>query len=606
MNNRDFLSFIHKNICIFDGAMGTEIYARGFFINRCYDELNITNPKLIRSIHQSYVDAGADVIETNTFGANRLKLKQYGLEDKTIEINRQGARTARDVAGETIFVAGSIGPLPQLVEPYGRISHAEAGEIFCEQAQALVDGGVDIILLETFSSLAMIQVAIESIKTALPHIPLIAQMTITEKNVQETGLMIAESLDRSQADIIGFNCSLGPKHMLEVLEIAAPYVSKPISVMPNAGMPQEVDGRNIYLASPDYFGEYAKHFAEAGAGIVGGCCGTNAEFIRQIRHYLGSVRPKQAKPVIHSNEGSSITPAVAMENKSPLAKKISSGEFVKMVEMTPPKGPNADKIIMQAKELKKAGIDAVNLPDGPRALARMSPGYLSVMIQEKAGMEALQHITCRDKNLLGMVSDLLGASAAGIHNLLIITGDSPKMGTGVESSGVFDVDSVGLTHLVKNLNHGVDMNGNYFPEPCSFFHGVGVNPDAIDLKEEIERLEKKVAAGAEFAITQPVFNTEKFLGFLKDTQHISIPIIAGIWPLASVKNAEFMNNEVPGVVIPQSIMQAMYNAKDKEEAKLTGIKIAREILATIKPHISGVAVSMPFGNTWYPLQVLAD
>ena len=604
-----FTEFLKKNLVLFDGAMGTEIYNRGIFINTSYDELNLTRPALIKDIHKKYIDAGADVIETNTFGANRLKLQKHGLEDKVYEINLKGASIAREAAGDDFYVAGSIGPLNVRLEPWGPLSEAEAKEIFLEQAKGLVDGGVDLIILETFSDLHLIQQALQAIK-AHYQIPVIAQMTIGNDGFSLFGTppeLFAHKLMQWGADAAGINCSVGPKPMLDALEKMTGVVNIPISIMPNAGTPVDVEGRNIYLSTADYFAEYTRRFIHAGARIVGGCCGTDPSFIKEMRKAIQSIQPRNIiTKIVEIKTEEKLIQSVPRCDKSNFARKICNGEFVTSVEIVPPRGADPSIPIEQAKLFKEAGIDALNIPDGPRALSRMGAPYLSLMIQQQAGIEVILHYACRDRNLLGMVGDLLGASAAGIKNILLITGDPPKMGTYPDATAVFDVDSIGLTNVVTHLNSGFDLGENPIDKPTAFFTGVGVNPGAIDLDYEIRRFEWKVKAGAEFAITQPVFDNDIFYKFLKRIAHLKIPVIAGVWPLVSIGNAEFMNNEVPGASVPDHIMKRMYATKTKEEARETGIEIARETIRELRRDIAGVQVSMPFGKSKYPLDVLKE
>jgi homocysteine S-methyltransferase len=604
-----FKEFIKDNLVLFDGAIGTELYNKGVFINSCYDELNISRPNLIKEIHEEYVAAGADVIETNTFGANRPKLQKFGLEDKTYEINYQGAKIAREVAGDDIYVAGAIGPLKERLEPWGPLSEDEAREIFLEQAKALADGGVDLFILETFSDLHLIQQAILAVKEAF-DLPIIAQMTIGNDGSSLFGTppeMFASKISQWGADIVGINCSVGPKPMLDALEIMSEVVDIPISIMPNAGTPVNVEGRNIYLSTADYFAEYTRRFIQAGASIVGGCCGTNPTFIKEMRKSIQSIQPRKiVQKQIKVKEENPPVQLIETCNKSAFSKKICEGKFVTTVEIVPPRGADASEPVAQAKQLKEKGVDAINIPDGPRALSRMGASYLSLMIQQQAEIEVILHYACRDRNLLGMVGDLLGAYAAGIKNVLLITGDPPKMGTYPDATAVFDVDSIGLTNVVSYLNSGQDLGGNQIPNPTGFFSGVGVNPGAIDLDYEIRRYEWKVKAGAEYAITQPVFDNELLFNFMKRTEHIKIPLIAGVWPLVSVRNAEFMNHEVPGAKVPEAIMNRMYATKNKDEARETGLEIARDTIREIRNHVAGVQVSMPFGNIKYPLEVLKE
>ena len=604
-----FPEYLKDNLVLFDGAMGTELYNKGVFINTCYDELNISRPKLIKEIHESYVEAGADVIETNTFGANRLKLLKHGLEDKIYKINLAGARLAREAAGDEVYVAGSIGPLNERLEPWGPLAEEEAREIFIEQAKGLIDGGVDLIIFETFSDLHLIQQAILAIKSKF-DIPVIAQMTIGNDGNSLFGTppeLFANKIAQWGADVVGINCSVGPKPMLDAIETMNEVSQVPLSVMPNAGTPTDVDGRNIYLATSEYFAEYTRRFIHSGARIVGGCCGTNPSFIKEMRKAIQAIQPrKRISKHVKVKTEEQFVQAIPTEKKSAFARKICNNEFVCSVEIVPPRGPDATKAIEQAKIFKEAGVDAINIPDGPRALSRMGASYLSLMIQQQAEIEVILHYACRDRNLLGMVGDLLGAYAAGINNILVITGDPPKMGTYPDATAVFDVDSIGLTNVVNYLNTGHDLGGNPLDKPTGFYIGVGVNPGAIDLDYEIKRFEWKVKAGAEYAITQPVFDNELFFNFLKRIEHVKIPIIAGVWPLVSVRNAEFMNNEVPGAAVPDEIMKRMYATKNKEEARELGLEIARETIRELKKEIAGVQVSMPFGNIKYPLELLKE
>lgn len=604
-----FLEFIKNNLVLFDGAMGTQLYNKGVFINSCYDELNLSRPKLIQEIHEDYIEAGADVIETNTFGANRLKLQKHGLEDKVHAINLAGAQIARQAAGEDRYVAGSIGPLPERLEPWGPLSEEEAREIFTEQIEALIEGGADLIIFETFSDLHLMQQAIQSVKDKF-DIPIIAQMTIGNDGNSLFGTppeMFASKMQQWGADVIGINCSVGPKPMLDALEKMSEVTDLPISIMPNAGIPTNVEGRNIYLSTADYFAEYTRRFIQAGAAVIGGCCGTDPTFIREMRKSIQSIQPRNIiKKEIRVIEEERVVQSTPTCEKSSFAKKICDGKFVTSVEIVPPRGANADVAVEQAKVFYESGIDAINIPDGPRALSRMGAPYLSMMIQRYTEMEVILHYACRDRNLLGMVGDLLGAYAAGIKNILLVTGDPPKMGTYPDATAVFDVDSIGLTNVVSYLNSGQDLGGNPIPHPTGFYSGVGVNPGALDLDYEIRRFEWKVKAGAEYAITQPVFDNELLFHFLKKTEHLKIPILAGVWPLVSVRNAEFMNNEVPGAKVPDKIMNRMRATQTKEEAHELGIEIARETIREIRDVIAGVQVSMPFGNMKYPLEVLKE
>lgn len=604
---KNFLEFLEKNIVLFDGGMGTEIYSRGIFINRCYDEINISQPGLIKKIHEDYIAAGSDVIESNTFGANRFKLQAHGLADKLRDINYQGVKIAREAAGEDVYVAGGVGPLGIKIEPFGHVKPSEVKDAFKEQISPMIDAGIDLIIFETFQDLREIRLAIESARE-ICNLPIIAQMTVDEDLATIYGTSVktlTRKLTASGADIVGLNCSVGPKIMLSALEEMVNYTDKPISILPNAGLPQSIDGRNIYLSSDEYLAEYARRFIEAGAKIVGGCCGTTPDHIKSMRKSISSFRPHKKNITIEKVTVHEKGPEpVKAENKSKFARKIVNREFVCSVEMVPPRGINCEKAIQKAKILFEKHIDSINIPDGPRALSRMGAPYLSKVLLDEVGIEPVLHYTARDRNLLGIMSDFLGIHALGIRNMLLITGDPPKMGDFPDATAVFDVDSIGLVSVMNSLNNGMDLGGNLIGAPTEYFIGVGVNPAALDMDKELERFEQKIQAGAEYAITQPVFEQEIFFNFIDKVKQYNIPIIAGVWPLISLRNAEFMNNEVPGATVSDKIMNKMRSAKNKEEAREIGIEIARETIREIYKDVSGIQVSMPFNNVKYPIEVL--
>jgi len=600
-------------VFVFDGAIGTRFYDKGIYINRSYDELNLTAPDLVREVHAEYVKAGADIIETNTFGATRHRLQAYSLENQLREINIAGVKLAREAAGENVFVAGAVGPLDLRIEPYGPTSFEEAKEMFREQISALLEGAVDLFVLETFSDLSEIQQAILAVKE-LCDLPIVAQMTIATDGKTIFGAdteILAQRLDQYGADVIGLNCGVGPTHILTALEKMRSVTTKRLAAQPNAGLPRDVQGRQFYMCSPEYMSKFAKRFIKAGATFIGGCCGTTPQHIKLISDSVRAVSPRAANAARQSESIKIIdlkpidVEIVPPEMRSNWSRKIAQGEFVTSVEVLPPKGCDAEKTLDSIKLLKANGVDAVNIPDGPRAQTRMSAQATAILVEQNLGIEAVLHYCCRDRNLLGMMSDLLGAAALGLHNLLIITGDPPKMGPFPDATAVFDIDSIGLTNMVNRLNHGLDLGNNPIGKPTAFSIGVGVNPGAINLEEEIRRFEWKVEAGAEYAITQPVYDTKQLRDFLKRTEHVQIPIVAGIFPLVSIRNAEFMHNEVPGVVITQEILRRMRMASDKskEEAREEGIRIARESLTEVQDLINGVQVSAPFGNVKYALQV---
>ncbi len=611
---RDFREILESDdILVFDGAVGTRLYDKGIYINRSYDEINLTTPELVREIHEEYLKAGADIIETNSFSATRHKLQPYGLEGKLKEINRAAARIAREAAGDRAYVAGAIGPLGIRIEPYGPTSFDEAMELFQEQAEALLEGGVDLFILETFSELDVIEQAIRAVR-GLSDLPIIAQMTIQMDGNTSFGTSpehFAVELDRLGVDVIGLNCGMGPNHILTALDRIRSVSAKPLSAQPNAGLPRDVGGRQFYMGSPEYMATFSRRFVQSGARFVGGCCGTTPTHIKLISDAIRSISPRQQHAVRREQPAQirELVPVdvtvVPAEERSNWSRKVARGEFVTSVEVLPPKGCDAEKTLESIRLLKDAGVDAVNIPDGPRAQTRMSAQATAVLVEQKIGIEAVLHYCCRDRNLLGMMSDLLGAAALGLHNLLIITGDPPKMGPYPDATAVFDIDSIGLTNMVNKLNHGLDLGNNPIGCPTAFSIGVGVNPGAINLDEELRRFEWKVEAGAEYAITQPVFDTEQLREFLKRIEGFRIPIVAGIWPLVSYRNADFLHNEVPGVNVTPEILERMRKASEigKEEAREEGIAIARESLLEVRDLIAGVQVSAPFNNVKYALQV---
>ena len=605
-----FLDAVTSRVLLADGAMGTQLYEHGLFLNQCYDAANLTNPKLVKEIHEQYAEAGSEIIETNTFGASGPKLTPYGFGDRVEEINRAGAEIAREVAGDALFVAGAVGPLPLRLAPLGKVSLAEARDAFVEQMRGLAAGGVELFCLESFGSLPEILAAIEAARLVAPELPIIAQMTVDENGYTSHGTLaetFARALDEAGAEVIGVNCSVGPAPMLETIERIAQVTDRPLSAQPNAGLPRNVDDRLIYMSSPEYFAEYARNFVRAGVKIVGGCCGTGPTHIRAMRSAIRSLVPGRATIHIEPREAEAeaATPP-PLAARSALGAKLAAGRFVTSVEITPPRGADASKVLESCQTLKGAGIDIVNIPDGPRASARMGAQHLAVLIEREVGIESCLHYTCRDRNLLAMQSDLLGLAALGIHNILIITGDPPKMGDYPDATAVFDIDSVGLTHLAAATNRGLDLGGNRIGPPTSFIIGVGANPGAVSLERELDHFRDKVEQGAEFAITQPVFDPEILLRFLDRIEPYRIPVLAGIWPLVSFRNAEFMAHEVPGVIVPETIVEQMRAASEvsKEAARDEGLAIAREALAAVKDRVDGVQVSAPFGRVELAIPVI--
>ena len=581
MTRVELIDELEKHIILFDGGMGTELYNRGVFINKCFEELNLSNPTLVKQIHRDYKKAGADAIQANTFGANRFKLKAHQLCDKLYDINRKGIEIAKEVVGDEIRVAGSIGPLGVQIEPLGPLSFEEAREAFREQIRPQVDGGADLLVIETFIYPDELKQAVKAARD-VSDIPVIALMTIDDDLTSLTGappeIMIGE-LEDSGADVIGVNGTVGPQSMLRWLETVRHLTRMPICLMPFAGKPKNIDGRNIYLASPEYLGEYSKHYIQAGAQIIGGSSGIAPEHIKKMRNMINAVKPSKRTyaSAIEKIEKPKDVDIIPSENRSRLARRLKNGHFVTFVELLSPKGISAAKEIEKARELNYFGIDVINIPDGPRASARMSALALAVQIQNQVGIETVLHYVCRDRNVIGMQSDLLGAYALGLRNMLAITGDPPKIGNYPDATAVFDVDAIGLVNIINRLNHGMDIAGNPIGNPAGMFIGVGANPGAVNLDEEIKRLDWKVDAGAEYIVTQPVFDLKIFENFLKKIKHISIPVIAGLWPLTSIRNAEFMNNEIPGCHVPDAVMKRLQKySGDKEGSLQEGIEIAKE------------------------------
>ncbi len=605
----EFREQLSRGILVADGAMGTVLYSRGVFINRCYDELNLSSPDLVRQVHRDYAEAGAQILETNTYGANRARLAGFGFAEKLGDINAAGVRLAREAARGGAFVAGAMGPLGVHLEPLGPTSFAEARAIFREQAEVLISSGADLLVLETFGDLNELREAIFAAREAAgPNPVIVAQVAVDDFGRLSGGAAVeafAREMEAWPADVLGVNCSVGPKTMLEVIEELAQHCSKPLSAMPNAGIPARVEGRNIYLCSPEYMAQYARRMLWAGVTIIGGCCGTTPEHIKLIRSESRSLQPRESvrAPIADaSTPKTEVLPGVPLAEKSKLGAKLAAGKFVAMVEILPPRGLDASREIAGAKLCAKHGIDCINVPDGPRASARVSAQVTCQMFQQQAGIEAVNHFCCRDRNILGIQSELLGAHMAGIRNLLCITGDPPRMGIYPEATAVFDIDSIGLVNIVRNLNRGLDIGGNALGSQTALVIGVGADPGALNLDEEIRRFEWKVQAGAEYVITQPVFDLDLLEQFLKRIEHVKIPVICGIWPLSSFRNAEFMVNELR-VRVPAEFMERMRLADTPEKARQEGVKIAREMVKHARPMVQGVQLSAPFGHYELAIEV---
>ena len=599
-----------------DGAMGTMLYSRGVFISRCYDELNLSQPELVRAVHESYLQAGAQVLETNTFGANRFRLARHGLDHQVQEINWAAVRLAREAAefhnekqGASVVIAGAIGPLGVRLEPLGKVGLDEARSAYAEQISALADAGADLLMIETVSSVAEGQQALLAAQEAAPNLPTLIMVTVDDDGNCLDGTspeVAAARLTEWGANAIGCNCSTGPATVLSVIERMRQATNLPLAAMPNAGVPRVVEGRNIYMTSPEYMASFARKFVRAGAQIVGGCCGTTPEHIRAMRSALRAMEAKDTttSQVVVSAATGQRTPAPPLAERSKLGGLLARGEFVTMVEIVSPRGYSAQKEVDGAAMLGAAGVHIINVPDSPRASARMSAQALCLHMQRDAGIETLLHYTCRDRNVLSMQSDLLGAASLGLKNILCVTGDPPKLGNYPDATAVFDVDSIGLVNLVHNLNDGLDLGGNSIGESTGFTIGCAANPGVPDLEQELRRFAYKVEAGAEFAVTQPVFDLRLLELFLQRIEQFRIPVIAGIWPLTSVRNAEFMKNDLR-VSMPDEIMQRMQRVSDSPEAaRAEGVAIAQDMLSHVRGSVQGVQVSAPFGRYQAALDVL--
>jgi methionine synthase I (cobalamin-dependent)/5,10-methylenetetrahydrofolate reductase len=593
-----------------DGAMGTALYGRGVFLNKCFDELNLTQPELVRSVHEEYLQAGAEIIETNTFGANSFRLQRFGLQDQSRAINQAGARLAReaviqlaDKQAGSAFVAGSVGPLGIHLEPLGKVSLEEARDAFADQIEGLVAGGpgvgVDLLVVETMPAINEAEQAIYAAKRIAPEVPLMAMVTVDEDANCLDGTpadVAAARLTAAGADALGCNCSTGPATVLTAIERMRAATDVPLVAMPNAGMPRNVDGRNIYLCSPEYMASFARKFVRAGVQFVGGCCGTTPNHIRAMKSAIRAMDAQQT--TAPRKAGTPIvteTPPAPLAERSKIGSLVAAGEFITLVEIVPPRGIDCTKEIAGARLLASTGIHAINIPDSPRASARMSAQSLCLQIQQQTGIETVLHYTCRDRNLLSIQSDLLGASSLGLRNILCLTGDPPKLGNYPDATAVFDVDAIGLVNVVNRLNHGLDIGGNPIGASTGFTLGVAANPGVPDIDNEIRRFAYKVEAGAEYAITQPVFDLRLLEVFLRRIEEFRIPVIAGIWPLTSLRNAEFMKNDLR-VSMPDEIMARMAVADTPEAARAEGIRIAQEMLSAARPMVQGVQVSAPFGR----------
>ena len=598
-----------RRVHVLDGAMGTMLYSRGVFVSACYDELNLSQPALVQEVHESYVQAGAEILETNTFGANPVKLSSHGLDDDTETINRAAVAVARKAARGRALVVGAIGPLGIRLEPWGPTAREEAIAFFSRQARGLLDGEVDGFILETFSDLHELEAALCAVR-GLSELPVLAQMTVGQDGTTSYGTdveTIASRLTELGADVIGLNCSVGPAAMLDAIERMVERTDRPVSAQPNAGLPRAVDDRRIYLASPEYMGSYARRLIQAGARFVGGCCGTTPDHIRKIRTYVASLQPRivSVEPLIERSDAKTASQSVPLEERSGLGGKLAQKEMIATVELPPPRGWDPQEMIQQCRLLRDAGVDAVNVIDSARPQTRMGVVPAALIIQREVDIETVFHYTCRDRNMLGMLSDLLGAAAGGLRNVLIVTGDPPALGPYPDSTAVFDIDSIGLTNLLHRLNRGLDPGGNSIGQPTRYVIGVALNQGA-EPKRELERFAWKVDAGADFVVTQPVFDASQLESFLERARS-PIPVIAGIWPLTSLRNAEFLANEVPGVQVPASVIERMRKAQEhgSAAARAEGVAVASEMIEAVQGLVQGIQISAAGGRVDSALKVLS-
>jgi homocysteine S-methyltransferase len=604
---KPFLERLGEGVVVCDGAMGTMLYARGIFVNRCFDELNLSNPALVQSVHEEYAEAGADLIETNTFGAHRVKLGPHGFEAQVRKINKDGALLARQAARGRALVAGSIGPLGKPLEPYGSITFADAVAAYTEQAEGLADGGVDLFILETMPSLDQARAALTAVR-AVSDLPVVVSLTFNEEGTTAYGeqpedvVRVLESLD---VPVIGANCSQGPQPMLETIQrMAAAASSARLSAMPNAGAPALVEGRYVYLCTPEYMASYARRFLAAGVAVVGGCCGTTPAHIRNLVRSVRMLKPgRETATVLPPTRAKEAPLPVPREQKSPLARKLGK-QFAISVELDPPKGAEPGAIVDRAQYCKENEVDCINVGDGPRASARMSAQSLCLILEKQVGIDTILHYTCRDRNLLGIQSDLLGAYALGLRNILAITGDPPKLGDYPDATAVYDVDSIGLIRIMEHLNHGCDLAGNLIGPALSIHIGCGADPGKADIDREIRRLEEKIAAGAEYVMTQPVYDLKTLETFFGLVKHLEVPVLVGILPLYSYRNAEFLHNEVPGMQIPEDIRERMRKATSGDDAREEGVRIAQEALLASKQMAQGVYIMPPFNKVELAIRVI--
>ena len=605
-NRPDLRAILRERVLVLDGGMGTSLHERGVSFRDCFEQVNLDRPQLVRDIHRAFLDAGADAVQTNTFGANRVRLSAHHLESSLEVILDAAAALAREAAGPHRLVLGALGPLGAEMEPIGRLSRQEVRAAYRELVARLAPN-VDGITLETFNHVQELVEAVRGAREAT-DLPILAFLSVNGRGETSHGTPAADGavlVEQAGPDVIGFNCSTGPRAVLDAALAAMPEVSLPFGAKPNAGVPREMDGRVFYENDPDYFARFARRFLIAGGRVIGGCCGTTPEHIRALARAarMGQAQDASSRPAsvgartprLHVRDKAPMK-ALPLAERSALGAALAAGSCPVSVELVPPRTPDMTQVCAAARELQAAGATVINLPDGPRASARISNLAASAIIQRDVGIEALPHFCCRDRNLLGMQSDLLGAAALGLRNLLVVTGDPPYQGNYPEVTAVFDVDSIGLCNIVDQLNHGLDLGGNPFGAQTSFCYGAAFNHSALDTERELARFEWKRKAGVDFFITQPVFDAAQLLEIQARLPQPHPPILAGVWPLRSLRNAEFLHSEVPGVHLPMSVLERMEQADARGKAAEEGLLIASEIIAALAGSVQGFQIAAPFNR----------
>jgi len=596
---REFLK--EKEVVIFDGAIGTELLNRGHPQDKPIEYANIIEPDMVLSIHREYMEAGSDCIETNTFGANEFKLKAWGYEGLVEKINKEGVRLAKEASEGNAYVIGSIGPIGKPIGKGFEIDEKRASSIYRRQIISLIEDGLDGLILETMPSTRDVEILLEVLERLSIDIPTIVQFSFSKEMSTALGediYRVIDFLKGIKVDVFGLNCGNGPLQTLEVLKIFAQNLKGPFSVQPNAGYPQLIQGRLVYTTGEKYFASFVKEYIKYGAKIIGGCCGTSPKHITAVRRAI----KEDVSISIDTEEIHKEIETIRKDTPSELSKKLGK-KFLFSVEISPPKGIELEKVKEGVRLLKRAGADAINISDSPMARVRISPIALAHIFKEELNMESVLHFTCRDRNLIGLQSELLGAAALGIKNILALTGDPPSIGDHPQAKPVFDVNSEGLVMIMNRLNNGTDYMGNPIGLATNFTIGVAANPNAEDLDREIERLRRKVENGADFIETQPIYDKDVLERFLERIDFILPPILAGILPLRSSKHGEFLHNEVPGISIPQDIRERMKVSKNPVRE---GIEIALEIIEVIKDMIGGIYIIPPFEKYEMAVEIIKE